>query len=124
MGLIMTTGLDQAHAEERDQAGLDPVSDLPPMTPETARRLATILAPHFVAMRAITAGTRYEDSADIMTRDTAAGNTSARDAAAGNTTACDATACDDVLGGHLATGVQMSPATKIFIAGMLDRLPA
>ncbi len=29
------------------------------MTPETARRLAAILAPHLAAMRAVTAGTQY-----------------------------------------------------------------
>jgi hypothetical protein len=49
------------------------------MTPERARQLATILAPHLTAMRAVTAGTPYED-------------------------------CD--------------PASKIFVAGMLDRISA
>jgi hypothetical protein len=49
------------------------------MTPERARQLATILAPHLTAMRAVTAGTAYED-------------------------------CD--------------PASKIFVAGMLDLISA
>lgn len=59
-----------------------------PMTPEAARRLAAILAPHLVAMRAVTAGTRYADG-------------------------CDS---DD--------DPPVSPATKIFIAGMLELIPA
>ena len=77
----MTTGLDQACriTEKPGQARPEPASALPPMTPETARRLAAILAPHLAAMRAVTAGTPYED-------------------------------CD--------------PASKIFVAGMLDRISA
>jgi hypothetical protein len=61
------------------------------MTTETARQLATILAPHLLAMRAVTAGTRYADFGG------------------------------DALGGRSAPAV--SPATKIFIAGMLQRIP-
>jgi hypothetical protein len=72
-------------------SGLDH-SGLADMTPETARWLAAELAPHLVAMRVVTAGTRYE--------------------------ACEAA------GGMPGTGQpprpRISPATKIFIAGMLE----
>jgi hypothetical protein len=60
------------------------------LTPEQARRLAAELAPHLLAMRAVTAGTRYAEA-------------------------------------HLGpsgAGPAVSPATKIFIAGMLDRISA
>ncbi len=60
------------------------------LTPEVARRLAADLAPHLLAMRAVTAGTRYAD----------AGTPGAE------------------------TDPAVSPATKIFIAGMLDRISA
>ncbi len=70
----------------------EPVAGLPEMTPETARRLAAALAPHLVAMRAVTAGTRYE--------------------------ACEA--AGGVPGAGQAPGPRISPATKIFIAGMLE----
>jgi hypothetical protein len=60
-----------------------------PLTPELARRLAAELAPHLRAMRAITAGTRYETGAGVS-------------------------------GAHAAATI--SPATQIFIAGMLDRI--
>jgi hypothetical protein len=63
-----------------------------PLTPELARRLAVDLAPHLLAMRAVTAGTRYAET---------------------GVTAPDA-------GGDLT----VSPATRIFIAGMLDRISA
>jgi hypothetical protein len=66
------------------------------MTPETARRLAAILAPHLAAMRAVTAGTRYARCGEDE-------------------------ACDDGLSASLA---RISPATKIFIAGMLEHIPA
>jgi hypothetical protein len=62
------------------------------MTPELARRLAAELAPHLLAMRAVTAGTQYADAG------TAASGAAAAPA--------------------------VSPATKIFIAGMLDRISA
>ena len=77
----MTSAFDQADttSQGNDLANLTAASALPPMTPETARQLATILAPHLTAMRAVTAGTSYE-------------------------------ACD--------------PASKIFVAGMLDRISA
>jgi hypothetical protein len=77
----MTSAVDNAATtnEGNDLASLKAASDLPPMTPETARQLATILAPHLTAMRAVTAGTSYEE-------------------------------CD--------------PASKIFVAGMLDRISA
>ncbi len=61
-----------------------------PLTPEQARRLAVELAPHLLAMRAVTAGTQYAEAGT------------------------------GAPGGSPA----VSPATKIFIAGMLDRIPA
>ena len=57
------------------------------LTPDAARGLAADLAPHLLAMRAVTAGTSY--------------------ASAGT-----------------AAGPAVSPATKIFIAGMLDLMSA
>ena len=50
-GLAVTSGFDQAGTttEGNDLANLRAASALPPMTPETARRLAAILAPHLVA---------------------------------------------------------------------------
>jgi hypothetical protein len=61
-----------------------------PLTPEQARRLAAELAPHLLAMRAVTAGTQYAETGP----------------------------------GPSGTGSAVSPATKIFIAGMLDRISA
>jgi hypothetical protein len=80
-GLVMTSAFDQADSTSQgnDLANLRAASSLPPMTPEMARQLAAILAPHLTSMRAVTAGTPYED-------------------------------CD--------------PASRIFVAGMLDRLSA
>jgi hypothetical protein len=77
----MTSAFDQTDAtsQENDLANLRAASALPPMTPERARQLAAILAPHLTAMRAVTAGTPYED---------------------------------------------YDPASKIFVAGMLDRVSA
>jgi hypothetical protein len=63
-----------------------------PLTPELARRLAADLAPHLRAMRAVTAGTRFD------------GPGAAAPEAGGEP--------------------PVSPATKIFIAGMLDRISA
>ncbi len=63
-----------------------------PLTPELARQLAAQLAPHLLAMRAVTAGTRYAEAG------MAAPGAAAEPA--------------------------VSPATKIFIAGMLDRISA
>ncbi len=80
--------------EQYDQPDVNRAADLTGMTPETARRLAAVLAPHLVAMRAVTVGTSYADSG---------GNGS-----------------DDVLGGVPASCV--SPAVNIFIAGMLQRI--
>lgn len=60
------------------------------LTPEQARRLAAELAPHLLAMRAVTAGTRYAEAGP----------------------------------GSSGAGPGVSPATKIFIAGMLDRISA
>jgi hypothetical protein len=62
------------------------------LTPEMARRLATLLAPHLVAMRAVLAGTSYAEPAG--------GSPGSSGEAA------------------------ISPATTIFIAGMLDRASA
>jgi hypothetical protein len=80
-GVAVNSGFDHAGTttEGNDLANLRAASALPPMTPETARQLAALLAPHLTAMRAVTAGTPYED-------------------------------CD--------------PASKIFVAGMLERLSA
>jgi hypothetical protein len=64
------------------------------LTPELARRLAAELAPHLLAMRAVTAGTRYAEAAVAV-------------AAPG-----------------AGTDLAVSPATRIFIAGMLDRISA
>lgn len=89
----MTTAFDRAQpsAPEPGEPPTAPAAELPPLTPETARQLAALLAPHLTAMRAVLAGTRYEFSADGES--------------AGDT-----------------PGV--SPATRIFIAGMLQRLQA
>ena len=79
----MTIGLDQAPAPAAGTAGL-----LPELTAEKARQLAAVLAQHMIAMRAVTAETRYE-------------------------------------GPPAGVGVQpLSPATEIFLAGMLDRIRA
>jgi hypothetical protein len=79
-----------------------------PMTVETARRLAALLAPHLLAMRAVTAGTPYgactgPDSAATSAVATGTGTTSAATA------------------GQASTA---SAATRIFIAGMLERISA
>jgi hypothetical protein len=89
---------DQADkdAEVQNKDALPPAGDLPPMTPETARRMAAILAPHLLAMRAVTSGTRY------------AGDGS--------------NPGDDVH--RVSSAPPISPATAIFIAGMLERIPA
>jgi hypothetical protein len=48
------------HAPATGQLGAAGEGDqLPPMTAEAARRLAAVLAPHLLAMRMVTAGTRY-----------------------------------------------------------------
>jgi hypothetical protein len=56
-----------------------------PLTPEAARSLAALLAPHLRAMRVVVAGTRYADEG-------------------------------------VGAGPAISPATTIFMTGMLDRL--
>jgi hypothetical protein len=84
----MTTAIDHPSVQPGDPAEICTAGELLDLTPEAAKQLAAILAPHLLAMRAVTAGTRYENSAGIES----------------------------------AAGV--SPATKIFIAGMLQRLPA
>jgi hypothetical protein len=108
-GIMQAPAIEQAEATEQAQATGQPstvgqTEQPPPMTAEAARRLAAILAPHLMAMRAVTAGTRY-----------GAGATAA-DPAAGD---CAATST--------AAGAQLPPAsaaTRIFIAGMLERLSA
>lgn len=96
-GLVMISEYDQADktAEYGNWLSVEPGEELPPLTPETARHLAAVLAPHLVAMRAVTAGTQYADSGEGG-------------------------------GGDDAVGARrpVSPATKIFIAGMLQRIPA
>jgi hypothetical protein len=82
------SGLGQATAPAHANAQPD---QLPPMTAESARRLAALLAPHLMAMRVVTAGTPY--------------------------------------GAHTepATSAKLPPAsaaTRIFIAGMLERISA
>jgi hypothetical protein len=74
-----------------------------PMTVETARRLAALLAPHLLAMRAVTAGTPYGACTGADSAATSAAATSA--AAAGQASPASA-------------------ATTIFIAGMLERISA
>ena len=69
-----------------------------PMTAEGARRLAAALAPHLLAMRVVTAGTRYGACAGT--------NPATADPAAA------------------AQLPPASAATRIFIAGMLERLSA
>jgi hypothetical protein len=93
--------IEQAHAAEQpDQP--------PPMTAETARRLAAALAPHWLAMRAVMAGTPYG---------TPAGTGPASTSTAATSTAATST----------AAAAQLPPAsaaTTIFIAGMLERISA
>jgi hypothetical protein len=78
---------------------------LPPMTAESARELAAVLAPHLLAMRAVTAGTRYAVCADA-----GPAAVDAVDAAAGTAAG--------------AQSLPVSAATTIFIAGMLERISA
>ena len=58
-----------------------------PLTPEAARSLAAVLAPHLRAMRVVVAGTRYADEG-------------------------------------VGAGPAISPATTIFMTGMLDLISA
>lgn len=57
------------------------------LTPEAARDLAALLAPHLRAMRSVVAGTRYASEST-------------------------------------EAGLAISPATTIFMTGMLDRISA
>jgi hypothetical protein len=50
--------VDPAQASGQSCATAE-ADQLPPMTPEAARQLAAALAPHLLAMRMVTAGTRY-----------------------------------------------------------------
>ena len=63
-GNAMSCGIGQAQAAGQAQVTGQP-DQLPPMTAESARRLAALLAPQVMAMRIITAGTRYGARADI-----------------------------------------------------------
>ncbi len=100
-GHAMTTEGDRKRSTTREgyQATPETAGALPPMTPETARRVAAILAPHLAAMRAVTAGTRYASRSEDE-------------------------GCDGVLSANLTRAPEISPATKIFIAGMLELIPA
>ncbi len=101
----MISEYDQADKTAEYGKGLivEPGEELPPLTPETARRLAAVLAPHLVAMRAVTAGTQYADS----------GGDGGDFGGGGD------------FGDHGGGARRpVSPATKIFIAGMLQRIPA
>ena len=64
-----------------------PLEPPAPLTPEAARGLAALLAPHLRAMRAVMAGTEYADEGT-------------------------------------GAGPVISPATTIFMTGMLDRISA
>jgi hypothetical protein len=89
----MTAAIDhpQTTVGELHQPAAGQAGGLLDLTPEAACRLAARLAPHLLAMRAVTAGTSYEHSA----------------------------------GSEVDDETQpVSPAIKIFIAGMLERLPA
>jgi len=103
----MSSGIMQAQATE--QAEATGLAEQPPrMTAEAARQLAAILAPHLMAMRAVTAGTPYGagSGAEPEAAESAAGDPAAASSAA------------------VALLPPASPATRIFIAGMLERLSA
>jgi hypothetical protein len=104
----LTSGLDHAitaiqgdgpAVQEGHPAVPGQASGLPSMTPETARHLAALLAPHLVAMRAVTAGTRYEGCAGSQ-------------------------AGGGIPGAAPGLEPPVSPATRIFIAGMLELISA
>jgi hypothetical protein len=106
-GKAMSSGIMQAEAVGQAQAAGQAITarpdQLPPMTTETARRLAVALAPHWRAMRVVTAGTPY-------------GACAGPDPAATDPAAADP-----------AAAAQLPPAsaaTTIFIAGMLERISA
>ena len=105
----MSSGIMHAQAIEQAQAAEQP-DQPPPMTAETARRLAVALAPHWLAMRVVMAGTPYGTPAGT-------GPASASTAATSTSTAATST----------AAAAQLPPAsaaTTIFIAGMLERISA
>ena len=113
----MSSGIMQAQATE--QAEATGLAEQPPrLTAEAARQLAAILAPHLIAMRAVTAGTPYGacSSADPEAAEPAAGDPAATSTAATSTAATSTAA--------VAQLPHASPATRIFIAGMLERLSA
>ncbi len=93
---------------EPSAAADGPTAALPTLTPDMALQLAEMLAPHLLAMRAVTAGTRYEFLAEgKLGADGEPGANEPPDLAGGQ---------PDV--------PHVSPATKIFIAGVLERLSA
>jgi hypothetical protein len=100
----------QGHATEPEQ--------LPPMTAETARRLAAALAPHLLAMRVVTAGTPYGACAGT--------GPGASGPASTDLAATDAAATGPAVT-NTPAAAQLPPAsaaTTIFIAGMLERICA
>jgi hypothetical protein len=125
----MTAGIDQPRTigPEPDQPAAALAAELPALTVEEARRLAAILAPHLVAMRAVTAGTRYEYTVHGANREhTAHGAADGAGTADGADREHTAHGADGEYTAHGADGADalVSPAVKIFIAGMLQRLPA
>ena len=97
----MITGSDQSCGitGEQHQAVPGSAGALPTITPEMARAAAAVLAPHVAAMRAVTAGTRFAVHGEDDRGDVTLSSSPPRPS-------------------------QLSPATRIFIAGMLERLPA
>ena len=91
-GNAMSSGIGQAQAVGQAQV-TGQADQLPPITAESARRLAAILAPRVMAMRIVTAGTPYG-------------------------------ACADIDPETAAQAPPASAATRIFIAGMLERISA
>ena len=108
----MSTGTMQAQASQQDHATAQP-DQLPPMTAEAARPLAAALAPHWRAMRVVTAGTPYGACAGAEPAATSSAETGSAETSSAATRAAPA--------GQLPPA---SAATMIFIAGMLERLSA
>jgi hypothetical protein len=143
-GIGQAPAIEPAHAAEQEQAtgqahatalahATARQDQLPPMTAEAARRLAAALAPHWRAMRVVTAGTPYGScpGTDQAAADPGAGDPAAASTAAASTAAASTGATRPAATGPPATGTgaaaQLPPAsaaTTIFIAGMLERLSA
>src|SRR5215469_5345056 len=121
-GMMEAHAAEQSHAAGQSYAAAQP-DQLPPMTAETARRLAAALAPHWLAMRVVTAGTPYGACAGPGP---AASASAAIDPAAIDPAPAGPAATDPVAANPAATA-QLPPAsaaTTIFIAGMLERISA